>query len=99
MKLKQREQPPHPIVKRSTWPIHHVPKLKPSACRQVPDFAADLKEKTGRSMYKFLMCQGPAVEKHGTKITSATPWLLETTWYPWLLMLSMLLMSLLLLLL
>jgi hypothetical protein len=28
------------------------------ACLQVPDFAADLKEKTGRSMYKFLMPLG-----------------------------------------
>ena len=33
-------------------PVHDKPSCYFS---EVPDFAADLKEKTGRSMYKFLM--------------------------------------------
>ena len=33
----------------------HFLELLSGFCLEVPDFASDLKDKTGRSMYKFLM--------------------------------------------
>lgn len=39
-------------------PVYESEQTGPCRFGQVPDFAADLKEKTGRSMYKFLMPLG-----------------------------------------